>query len=72
MHGPRHINRLRLVKPRIDKGAKSKDPMCNLSPSHRPPQPSLNNDPVQRRVRRAFVATGQSALSTTHTGSSNP
>jgi hypothetical protein len=34
--------------------------VCNLSPSHRPPQPSLNNGPVQRRVRRAFVATGLS------------
>jgi hypothetical protein len=39
--------------------------VCNLSPSHRPPQPSLNNGPLQRRVRRAFVATGQSLLSTT-------
>jgi hypothetical protein len=39
--------------------------VCNLSPSDRPPQPSLNNGPVQRRVRRAFVATGQSVLSTT-------
>ena len=39
--------------------------VCNLSPSHRPPQPSLNNGPVQRRLRRAFVATGQSVLSTT-------
>src|SRR6266550_8483520 len=39
--------------------------VCNLSPSHRPPQPSLKNGPVQRRVRRAFVATGQSVLSTT-------
>ena len=39
--------------------------VSNLSPSHRPPQPSLNNGPVQRRVRRAFVATGQSVLSTT-------
>ena len=39
--------------------------IANLSPSHRPPQPSLNNGPVQRRVRRAFVATGQSVLSTT-------
>jgi hypothetical protein len=38
--------------------------IANLSPSHRPPQPSLNNGPVQRRVRRAFVATGQSVLST--------
>ena len=32
--------------------------------SHRPSQPSLNNGPVQRRVRRAFVVTGQSVLST--------
>jgi hypothetical protein len=39
--------------------------VCNLSPSHRLPQPSLNNGPVQRRVRRAFVATGQLVLSTT-------
>ncbi len=39
--------------------------IANLSPSHRPPQPSLNNGPVQRRVRREFVATGQSVLSTT-------
>src|SRR5512133_512221 len=39
--------------------------IANLSPSHRPPQPSLNNGPVQRRLRRAFVATGQSVLSTT-------
>jgi hypothetical protein len=38
--------------------------IANLSPSHRPPQPSLNNGPVQHRVRRAFVATGQSVLST--------
>jgi hypothetical protein len=37
---------------------------ARLSPSHRPPQPSLNNGPVQRRVRRAFVATGQSVLLT--------
>ena len=29
-----------------------------------PTQPSLDNGPVQRRVRRAFVATGQSVLST--------
>jgi hypothetical protein len=36
----------------------------NLSPSHRPPQPSLNNGPVQRRVRRAFIATDKPVLST--------
>jgi hypothetical protein len=35
------------------------------SKTHRPPQPSLNNGPVQCRVRRAFVATGESVLSTT-------
>ena len=38
--------------------------VCNLSPLHRPPQPSLNNGPVQRRVRRAFIATGKPVLST--------
>jgi hypothetical protein len=26
---------------------------------HRPPRPSLNNGPVQRRVRRAFIAMGK-------------
>jgi hypothetical protein len=26
--------------------------IANLSPSHRPPQPSLNNGPVQRRVHK--------------------
>ena len=31
--------------------------VCNLSPLHRPPTPSLDNGPVQRRVRRAFIAT---------------
>jgi hypothetical protein len=45
--------------------------IANLSPSYRPPQPSLNNGPVQRRVRRAFVATGQSVLSTTQIRSSS-
>jgi hypothetical protein len=39
--------------------------IANLSPSHRPPQPSLNNGSVQRQVRRAFTATGQPVLSTT-------
>jgi hypothetical protein len=38
--------------------------IANLSPSHRPPQPSLNNGPVQRRVRRAFVAMDKPVLST--------
>ena len=39
--------------------------ITNLSPKFRPPQPSLNNGPVQRRVRRAFAAAGRSVLSTT-------
>ena len=30
--------------------------VCNLSPLHRPPKPSLDRGPVQRRVRRAFIA----------------
>jgi hypothetical protein len=38
--------------------------VCNLSPSHRPPQPSLNNGPVQRRARRAFIATGLTVMTT--------
>jgi hypothetical protein len=37
----------------------------NLSPWHRPPTPSLNNGPIQRRVRRAFMAMGKATLSTT-------
>ena len=36
----------------------------NLSPWHRPPTPSLNNGPVQRRIRRAFIGTGKPVLST--------
>jgi hypothetical protein len=36
----------------------------NLSPSHRPSWPSLNNGPIQRRVRRAFLGTGSVLLST--------
>jgi hypothetical protein len=36
----------------------------NLSPWHRPPCPSLNNGPIQRRLRRAFIATGKAVLST--------
>jgi len=31
---------------------------------HRPPTPSLDRGPVQRRVRRAFIATGKPVLST--------
>ena len=38
--------------------------IANLSPKFRPPQPSLNNGPVQRRVRRAFIVTGKPVLST--------
>ena len=38
--------------------------VCNLSPLHRPPTPSLDNGPVQRRVRRAFIATNKPVLST--------
>jgi His Kinase A (phospho-acceptor) domain/GAF domain len=37
----------------------------NLSPSHRPPQPSLDNGRVQKRIRRAYVATGLTVMSTT-------
>ena len=33
--------------------------VCNLSPLHHPPTPSLDRGPVQRRVRRAFIATGK-------------
>jgi hypothetical protein len=38
--------------------------VCNLSPLHRPPTPSLDNGPVQRGVRRAFIATDKPVLST--------
>jgi hypothetical protein len=38
----------------------------NLTPGwHRPRAPSLDRGPVQRRVRRAFIAMGKAALSTT-------
>jgi hypothetical protein len=37
----------------------------NLSPSHRPPQPSLDNGRVQKRFGRAYVATGLTVMSTT-------
>ena len=36
----------------------------NLTPGHRPPTPSLDRGPVQRRVRRAFIAMGKAVLST--------
>jgi hypothetical protein len=38
--------------------------VCNLSPLHRSPTPSLDRGPVQRRVRRAFIATDKPVLST--------
>jgi hypothetical protein len=38
--------------------------IANLSPKFRPPRPSLDNGRVQRRVRRAFIATGKPVLST--------
>jgi hypothetical protein len=36
----------------------------NLSPLHRPPTPSLDRGPIQRRVRRAFIAWGKAVFST--------
>jgi hypothetical protein len=36
----------------------------NLSAKFRPPRPSLNNGRVQRRIRRAYIATGKLVLST--------
>jgi hypothetical protein len=36
----------------------------NLSPPHRPPQPALDSGRVQKRIRRAYVATGKLVLST--------
>ena len=38
--------------------------VCNISPSHRPSRPSLDRGPVQRRARRAFLASGMEMLST--------
>jgi len=38
--------------------------VCTISPSHRPPRPSLDRGPVQRRARRAFLASGLEMLST--------
>jgi hypothetical protein len=38
--------------------------IANLSPKFRPPQPSLDRGPVQRRARRAFIATGKQVLNT--------
>jgi len=39
-------------------------PAGNLSPLNRPPQPALNSGRVQKRIRRAYVATGKLVLST--------
>ena len=39
-------------------------PAGNLSPLHRPPQPALDSGRVQKRIRRAYVATGKPVLST--------
>jgi hypothetical protein len=36
----------------------------NVSPWQRISRPSLNNGPIQRRVRRAFLGTGSRLLST--------
>jgi hypothetical protein len=36
----------------------------NLSPSHRPPRPSLDRGPIQVRTRRAFIGSGLEAMST--------
>jgi hypothetical protein len=38
--------------------------IANLSPKFRPPTPSLDRGPVQRRARRAFVATGLIMMTT--------
>jgi hypothetical protein len=38
--------------------------MRNLSPPTRPPTPSLDRGPIQVRVRRAFIGTGEPVLST--------
>src|SRR5215510_9815551 len=39
-------------------------PARNLSPLNRPPQPALDRGRVQKRIRRAYVATGKLVLST--------
>src|SRR5262245_18439302 len=39
-------------------------PDGNLSPLNRPSQPALNSGRVQKRIRRAYVATGKLVLST--------
>jgi hypothetical protein len=38
--------------------------MRNRSPPIRPPQPALDNGRVQRRIRRAYIATGLAVMST--------
>jgi hypothetical protein len=35
-----------------------------ISPSHRPPTPSLDGGPVQRRAHCAFIGTGLTVMST--------
>ena len=39
-------------------------PARNLSPLNRPPQPAFDSGRVQKRIRRAYVATGKLVLST--------
>jgi hypothetical protein len=36
----------------------------NLSPSHRPPRPSLDRGPIQVRTRRAFIGSGLEVMGT--------
>jgi hypothetical protein len=38
--------------------------VSNLDPSRRPPTPSLDRGPVQRRARRAFLGSGQEVMTT--------
>jgi hypothetical protein len=38
--------------------------VSNLDPSRRPPRPSLNNGPIQRRARRAFLGSGMEVMTT--------
>jgi hypothetical protein len=38
--------------------------ISNLSPLHRPPTPSLDRGPIQRRARGAFVGSGLEVMTT--------
>jgi hypothetical protein len=38
--------------------------VSNLDPSRRPPTPSLDRGPVQRRARRAFLGSGMEVMTT--------